>query len=107
MSDQGIDRAGDVRAMLADVEALYQDVHGHPESSVQEDRTAASAAQHLEATGFDVTTDVGHTGAVVVLRNGDGPPTNHNPRFAPALHPTLETGVRPLVAAATAWLGNP
>jgi hippurate hydrolase len=32
-------------------------------------------------------------------------PTNHNPRFAPVLHPTLETGVETLLAAANAWLG--
>jgi amidohydrolase len=31
-------------------------------------------------------------------------PTNHNPRFAPVIHPTLETGVETLVAAASAWL---
>ena len=31
-------------------------------------------------------------------------PTNHNPRFAPLLHPTLETGVKALVVAAHAWL---
>jgi len=31
-------------------------------------------------------------------------PTNHNPRFAPVIHPTLETGVRALIAAASAWL---
>ena len=31
-------------------------------------------------------------------------PTNHNPRFAPVLHPTLETGVKALVVAAHAWL---
>jgi hippurate hydrolase len=31
-------------------------------------------------------------------------PTNHNPRFAPILHPTLETGVEALVVAAQAWL---
>jgi hippurate hydrolase len=31
-------------------------------------------------------------------------PTNHNPRFAPVLHPTLETGVETLVAAACSWL---
>ena len=31
-------------------------------------------------------------------------PTNHNPRFAPVIHPTLETGVQTLVAAACAWL---
>ena len=31
-------------------------------------------------------------------------PTNHNPRFAPVLRPTLETGVETLVLAAGAWL---
>jgi hippurate hydrolase len=33
-------------------------------------------------------------------------PTNHNPRFAPVLHPTLETGVETLVAAACSWLAD-
>ena len=33
-------------------------------------------------------------------------PTNHNPRFAPVLHPTLETGVEALVAGALAWLAR-
>jgi hippurate hydrolase len=31
-------------------------------------------------------------------------PTNHNPRFAPVIHPTLETGVETLVVASRAWL---
>ncbi|HEX5412565.1 MAG TPA: M20 family metallopeptidase [Terriglobia bacterium] len=31
-------------------------------------------------------------------------PTNHNPRFAPVIHPTLESGVEALVVAAQAWL---
>jgi amidohydrolase len=31
-------------------------------------------------------------------------PTNHNPKFAPVIHPTLETGVQTLVAAACSWL---
>ena len=31
-------------------------------------------------------------------------PTNHNPKFAPVLHPTLETGVEALVTGACAWL---
>jgi len=31
-------------------------------------------------------------------------PTNHNPRFAPVIHPTLETGVEALVIASQAWL---
>jgi hippurate hydrolase len=34
-------------------------------------------------------------------------PTNHNPRFAPVVHPTLETGVETLIAATQAWLGHP
>ena len=33
-------------------------------------------------------------------------PTNHNPRFAPVIHPTLETGIQALVTAACAWLGT-
>ena len=33
-------------------------------------------------------------------------PTNHNPHFAPVIHPTLETGVETLVAAAQAWLAK-
>lgn len=33
-------------------------------------------------------------------------PTNHNPRFAPVIHPTLETGVETLVVAAQAWLSH-
>ena len=33
-------------------------------------------------------------------------PTNHNPRFAPVLHPTLETGVKALVVAAHAWMAG-
>jgi hippurate hydrolase len=31
-------------------------------------------------------------------------PTNHNPRFAPVIHPTLETGVEALTVAAQVWL---
>ncbi|AXH95386.1 amidohydrolase [Ornithinimicrobium avium] len=31
-------------------------------------------------------------------------PSNHSPRFAPVIQPTLDTGVRAMVAAALAWL---
>jgi hippurate hydrolase len=31
-------------------------------------------------------------------------PTNHNPRFAPVIHPTLRAGVEAMVVAAQAWL---
>jgi amidohydrolase len=33
-------------------------------------------------------------------------PTNHNPGFAPVLHPTLETGVAAIVVASHAWLAK-
>ena len=33
-------------------------------------------------------------------------PTNHNPAFAPVLHPTLETGVTAMVVASHAWLAT-
>ncbi len=32
-------------------------------------------------------------------------PSNHSPKFAPVIHPTLETGLRAMLAAAGAWLG--
>lgn len=31
-------------------------------------------------------------------------PTNHNPRFAPVIHPTLEAGIEALVVTSQAWL---
>jgi len=62
-----------VGGVLDDAEALYKDVHQHPELSMQEERTSALAATRLEAAGFEVTTGVGHTGVVGLLRNGDGP----------------------------------
>ena len=33
-------------------------------------------------------------------------PVNHSPKFAPVIHPTLETGVEALVAGALAWLAQ-
>jgi hippurate hydrolase len=33
-------------------------------------------------------------------------PTNHNPRFSPVVHPTLETGVAALLVASRAWLAR-
>jgi hippurate hydrolase len=62
-----------IDAMLDDLEALYKDVHRHPELSMQEERTAGVAAARLQAAGFEVTTGVGKTGVVGVLRNGEGP----------------------------------
>jgi amidohydrolase len=68
------DRALDnLKNLLPELEALYKDVHSHPELSMQETRTSALAADHLRATGFEVTAGVGKTGVVGLLHNGDGP----------------------------------
>ena len=59
--------------LLPELEALYKDVHSHPELSMQETRTASLAADRLRAAGYEVTTGVGKTGVVGLLRNGQGP----------------------------------
>lgn len=69
-----------VRAVLTNLAAalpelvnFYKDIHAHPELSMQETRTAEIAANQLKAMGFEVTTEVGKTGVVGILRNEDGP----------------------------------
>src|SRR5262249_59392679 len=60
-------------SLIPNLEALYKDVHAHPELSMQETRTAGLAAERLRAAGYEVTTGVGKTGGVGLLRHGDGP----------------------------------
>ncbi|MCS0589754.1 M20 family metallopeptidase [Massilia norwichensis] len=62
-----------LHSLLPDLEALYTDVHAHPELSMQETRTAGLAAEHLRKAGYDVTAGIGGTGVVGLLRNGEGP----------------------------------
>src|SRR5438552_16465272 len=59
--------------LLPDLEALYKDIHAHPELSMHETRTAGIAADRLTKAGYEVTTGVGKTGVVGLLRNGEGP----------------------------------
>src|SRR5438045_5994702 len=59
--------------LLPDLQTLYKDIRAHPELSLQENRTAGLAADRLRAAGYDVTTGVGKTGVVGLLRNGKGP----------------------------------
>ena len=59
--------------MTIDLEALYVDLHQHPELSFQETRTAGIAAAHLRDLGLEVHEGIGVTGVVGVLANGDGP----------------------------------
>ena len=59
--------------MTADLAALYQDIHAHPELAFAEHRTAALVADRLRHLGYQTTTGVGGTGVVGVMANGDGP----------------------------------
>ena len=63
----------DVDALYPDLSALYEDLHRNPELGFQETRTAATLATRLKSLGFEVTTGVGKTGIVALLRNGQGP----------------------------------
>jgi hippurate hydrolase len=58
--------------LLAELERMYKDIHAHPELSMQEKRTAGLAAAWLRRHGYEVTDGIGGTGAVGLLRNGDG-----------------------------------
>src|SRR5437660_5447129 len=60
-------------ALLPNLKTLYEDLHAHPELSFAEHRTASLLADRLRKIGYEVTTGVGRTGVVAVLRNGAGP----------------------------------
>lgn len=59
--------------MATNLEELYKDLHRNPELSFQEHRTAAVVVDHLDSLGLEVTSGIGRTGVVGVLRNGPGP----------------------------------
>lgn len=62
-----------LNGLLPDLETVYKDLHSHPELSMHEERTARIAGDRLRAAGYEVTTGVGKTGVVGLLRNGYGP----------------------------------
>ncbi|HEY2278136.1 MAG TPA: amidohydrolase [Streptosporangiaceae bacterium] len=70
MTDTVWSGLAELRPALAD---FYRDLHAHPELSLQEHRTGQRVAQALRPFGFEVTEQVGGTGVVGLLRNGDGP----------------------------------
>jgi len=70
MTDAVLAGIDEVSAQLAD---FYRDLHQNPELSLQEHRTADRIAEALLPLGIEVTRQVGGTGVVGLLRNGDGP----------------------------------
>lgn len=57
----------------AQLDALYRDLHQHPELGFHEVRTAAILAKEMRKLGFTVTEHVGKTGVVAIYKNGAGP----------------------------------
>jgi amidohydrolase len=62
-----------VEADYPGLDALYKDIHAHPELAFEEVKTAARLAAEMRALGFEVTEKVGKTGLVAIYKNGDGP----------------------------------
>jgi hippurate hydrolase len=63
----------EVDSVYPDIENLYKDLHQNPELAFQEVRTRAKLAARVKALGYEVTTGVGRTGIVAVMKNGPGP----------------------------------
>lgn len=59
--------------MSIDLEALYIDLHRHPELSFQETRTAGVITRELSALGLEFVEGLGKTGVATSIVNGDGP----------------------------------
>ena len=55
------------------LEALFKHLHANPELSMQEANTSDRLARELETLGFTLTRNIGKTGLVGTLRNGEGP----------------------------------
>ena len=115
-----------VRRDMPSLMELYRELHANPELSMQETRSAARLAAEARRLGFDVTTGVGGTGVVAVMRNGPGPtlmiradmdalPVSEqtNLPFASRVRTTTREGVETGVMHAcghdthmTAWVGT-
>lgn len=98
--DAGLDKA------YPHLEALYKDIHQHPELGFQETETAAKLAKEMRALGFEVTEHVGKTGIVAIYRNGPGPTVMVRTELD-ALPMEEKTGLPYASHAVTTWQGKP
>jgi len=57
---------------MTTLEALYRDLHAHPELAFQEHRTAGIAAERMRTLGLEVIEGIAGTGVAAVLSNGPG-----------------------------------
>ncbi|MDB5451092.1 MAG: amidohydrolase [Phenylobacterium sp.] len=98
--DAGLDRG------YAHLDALYKDIHQHPELGFQETETAAKLAKEMRALGFQVTEHVGKTGIVAIYKNGPGPTVMVRTELD-ALPMEEKTGLPYASHAVTTWNGKP
>ena len=55
------------------LEKLFRHFHANPELSMQETKTSDRMAREMSALGYVVTRNIGKTGLVGIMKNGDGP----------------------------------
>ena len=60
------------RRYQSELTSIRRDIHAHPELGLEEYRTADLVAQKLTEWGIEVHRNIGVTGVVGVLRNGNG-----------------------------------
>jgi hippurate hydrolase len=98
--DAGLDKA------YPHLDALYKDIHQHPELAFQETETAAKLAKEMRALGFTVTEHVGKTGIVAIYKNGPGPTVMVRTELD-ALPMEEKTGLPYASHATQMWNGKP
>ncbi|HZZ67171.1 MAG TPA: amidohydrolase [Phenylobacterium sp.] len=98
--DAGLDKA------YPHLEALYKDIHQHPELAFQETATAAKLAKQMRDLGFEVTEHVGKTGIVAIYKNGPGPTVMVRTELD-ALPMEEKTGLPYASHATQMWNGKP
>jgi amidohydrolase len=98
--DAGLDRN------YGHLDALYRDIHQHPELAFQETATAAKLAREMRALGFEVAEHVGKTGVVAIYRNGPGPTVMVRTELD-ALPMEEKTGLAYASHAVQTWNGKP
>ena len=98
--DAGLDKA------WPHLEALYKDIHQHPELAFQETATAAKLAKEMRDLGVEVTEHVGKTGIVAIYKNGPGPTVMVRTELD-ALPMEEKTGLPYASHATQMWEGKP
>ncbi|CAO3438866.1 M20 aminoacylase family protein [Azospirillum doebereinerae] len=68
-----VETVAGIEGLTADVTAWRHDLHAHPETAFEEERTSGFVAEKLASFGLEVHRGLAKTGVVGILRNGEGP----------------------------------